>query len=450
MLNKRKNVESNMKMQTLHIGFDDTDSRKGMCTTYLAYKIVNNLKKLGVEFLDYPRLVRFNPNIPWKTRGNGAVSMSIRVREPEKIKKLVKNSVLKYSDIKNGANPALVFLQTEKIPKLLHDLSGNALWKLIPRDGVKKFVRKHKLESFNFGNGQGLVGALGAIGYEFSDHTFELLSYRSKQKFGTKRIIEKNLVKKMQERTNHTTFNSYDSKNDQVLITPNGPDPVFYGIRGENPKSVILASKMLNHNEKLDGYMIFKTNQGTGDHLKNEIDIEKFQPYTSGTMKGIISSIPSVEKGGHVFFMIKTKGKNIRCGVYKPTQITHIAKNLVIGDVVYLGGGVRKSSRKYSRVFNIEFLHIKKLVSIKKLENPFCKKCKKYMKSEGTHQGFKCIRCGEKSGKKNVKTIPRKIKSGLYIPTLAAHRHLTRPQQRLLKNNTPKKLSKNIQWINTF
>ena len=30
-------------MQTLHIGFDDTDSRKGMCTTYLAYKIVNDL-----------------------------------------------------------------------------------------------------------------------------------------------------------------------------------------------------------------------------------------------------------------------------------------------------------------------------------------------------------------------------------------------------------------------
>ena len=438
------------KMQTLHIGFDDTDSRKGMCTTYLAYKIVNDLKKSNVEFLDYPRLVRFNPNIPWKTRGNGAVGISIRAKDPEKIKKLVKNSVTKYSDIKNGANPGLVFLQDEIIPKFLFDLSETALYKLIRRNSVKKFSKKNRLELFNLGNGQGLVGALGVIGYRFSDHTFELLSYRNKQKFGSKRVIEKSLVKKMQEKTLQSTFNSYDTKNDQVLITPNGPDPVFYGIRGEDPESVLSASKMLNHNEKLDGYMIFKTNQGTGDHLKNEIDIEKFQPYTSGTINGIVSSIPIIEKGGHVFFMINTKGKNIRCGVYKPTQITHIAKNLTIGDTVYLGGGVRKASRKYSRVFNIEFLHIKKLVNIKKLENPFCKKCRKHMKSEGVHQGFKCIKCGKTANENISKIIPRQIKVGLYIPTTSAHRHLTRPKERLLKRNLPKRLSKNIQWINTF
>ncbi|MEE3213757.1 MAG: tRNA(Ile)(2)-agmatinylcytidine synthase [Thermoproteota archaeon] len=438
------------KMQTLHIGFDDTDSRKGMCTTYLAYKIVNDLKKSDVEFLDYPKLIRFNPNIPWKTRGNGAVGISIRVKDPERIKKLVKNSVTKYSDIKNGANPGLVFLQDDKIPKFLFDLSETALYKLIHRNSVKKFSRKNRLEMFNLGNGQGLVGALGAIGYRFSDHTFELLSYRNKQKFGSKRILEKDLVKKMQEKTIKNTFNSYDLENDSVLITPNGPDPVFYGIRGEDPKSVISASKMLDHDEKLDGYMIFKTNQGTGDHLKNEIDIEKFQPYTSGTVNGIVSSIPIIEKGGHVFFMLKTKSKKIRCGVYKPTKITHIARNLTIGDTVYLGGGVRKASRKYSRVFNIEFLHIKKLVNVKKLENPFCKKCKKHMKSEGTYQGFKCIRCGKTSDEKNIKIIPRQIKVGLYIPTTSAHRHLTRPKERLFKRNLTKKLSKNIQWINTF
>ena len=438
------------KMQTLHIGFDDTDSRKGMCTTYLAYKIVNDLKKSDVEFLDYPKLIRFNPNIPWKTRGNGAVCISIRVKDPERIKKLVKNSVTKYSDIKNGANPGLVFLQDDKIPKFLFDLSDTALYKLIHRNSVKKFSRKNRLEMFNLGNGQGLVGALGAIGYRFSDHTFELLSYRNKQKFGSKRILEKDLVKKMQEKTIKNTFNSYDLENDSVLITPNGPDPVFYGIRGEDPKSVISASKMLDHDEKLDGYMIFKTNQGTGDHLKNEIDIEKFQPYTSGTVNGIVSSIPIIEKGGHVFFMLNTKSKKIRCGVYKPTKITHIARNLTIGDTVYLGGGVRKASRKYSRVFNIEFLHIKKLVNVKKLENPFCKKCKKHMKSEGTYQGFKCIRCGKTSDEKNIKIIPRQIKVGLYIPTTSAHRHLTRPKERLFKRNLTKKLSKNIQWINTF
>ena len=79
---------------TLNIGFDDTDSIKGMCTTFLAYKIVEMLKKQNTEFLDFPKLIRFNPNIPWKTRGNGAVSLRIRTKSPSKIKNQIKNNFL--------------------------------------------------------------------------------------------------------------------------------------------------------------------------------------------------------------------------------------------------------------------------------------------------------------------------------------------------------------------
>ena len=93
----------------LHVGFDDTDSPKGMCTTFLAYKIVDLLQKENVEFLDFPRLIRFNPNIPWKTRGNGAVSIKIKTKNTSKIKNQIINLVSKYSDTKNGANPGLVF-----------------------------------------------------------------------------------------------------------------------------------------------------------------------------------------------------------------------------------------------------------------------------------------------------------------------------------------------------
>ena len=34
-----------MSKQILHIGIDDTDSPQGMCTTFLAYKIITRLKK---------------------------------------------------------------------------------------------------------------------------------------------------------------------------------------------------------------------------------------------------------------------------------------------------------------------------------------------------------------------------------------------------------------------
>jgi len=280
----------------LNIGFDDTDSPTGMCTTFLAYKIVDLLQKQKTEFLDFPKLIRFNPNIPWKTRGNGAVSLKIKTNQPSKIKKQIKNLVSKYSDTKNGANPGLVFFESDSIPSEFTKFSNLALWQLINRNNAKKFVKKNNLDFYYEGNGQGLIGAISAIGYDFSDHTLELLSYRKKRKFGKERIISADSVKKMQENTFPHTFNSFDTKKSRVLIMPHGPDPVFYGVRGENVNSLVTATKILQSNEKLDGYMIFKSNQGTGDHLKNELNSKTMKPYASGTLIGIVSNTQKSQK----------------------------------------------------------------------------------------------------------------------------------------------------------
>ena len=342
----------------LHIGIDDTDSPRGMCTTFLSYEIVKFLKKQEVQLLDYPSLIRFNPNIPWKTRGNGAVRLTIKTSNPQKIKNKIIKFVANYSDIKNGANPGLVFYQNEPIPTSFHKFSKLALWKLISRKKARQFISENKIDSFYLGNGQGLVGAIGAIGYKFSDHTFELLCYRKKSQFGKKRIVSKDSVKKMQSITFPETYNSYDNKNDRVLITPHGPDPVFYGIRGETPNSVILASTIVNADEKLDGYMVFKSNQGTADHLKNELEISNLKPYSSGFLVGKVCNKPIIEQGGHVFFSIQINDKKIRCGVYKPTKITKTAQCLIPGDRIRVGGGIRKASKNHARILNVEFLDV--------------------------------------------------------------------------------------------
>ena len=168
----------------LHIGIDDTDSPKGMCTTFLSYKIVKFLEKEKIQFVDFPSLIRFNPNIPWKTRGNGAVRLIIKTKNPKKIKNKITQFVVNYSDTKNGANPGLVFFQSKEIPASFHNFSKLALWKLISRKQAKQFVSENNIESFYLGNGQGLVGAISAVGYKFFDHTFELLCYRKKSLFG--------------------------------------------------------------------------------------------------------------------------------------------------------------------------------------------------------------------------------------------------------------------------
>ena len=445
MSNQLKQVME--KETVLNVGFDDTDSPKGMCTTFLAYKIVDSLQKQKTEFLDFPRLIRFNPNIPWKTRGNGAVSFKIKTKNPSKIKHQIKNLVLKYSDTKNGANPGLVFFESDSIPPEFTKFSKLALWQLINRNNAKIFAKKNNLEIHYQGNGQGLVGAIGAIGYDFQDHTLELLSYRKKSKFGKERKISTESVKHMQEKTSPNTFNSFDTKKGRVLITPHGPDPVFYGVRGENVDSLVYATKILKTNEKLDGYMIFKSNQGTGDHLKNELTFENMKPYASGKISGVVYNTPKIVKGGHVFFKIISKNHEFWCAVYKPTGMTIVASNLLKGDKINVGGGVRKASKNFPRIINLEFIDIISLEKNTSLSNPQCNKCHKKMKSKGINQGFQCVRCGKKASKKITTEISRNIKKQLYLPKISAHRHLTRPSQRIGMINKSSKFDKSLSWF---
>ena len=418
----------------LHVGFDDTDSPKGMCTTFLAYKIASTLHQ-DVEFLDLPRLIRFNPNIPWKTRGNGAVSLYLRTRDPTTTKNKIKRLVHKYADIENGANPGLVFFEGRQTPDEFADLANLALWQLVSRDYIKKFVKQHNLEFTYYGNGQGLVGAVGAIGYNFGDHTLELLSYRKRSKFGKPRIIVPTSVKNMQNNTWPETFNSFDTKKGKILIAPHGPDPVFYGIRGENIDTLLAANKMIKTPEQLDGFMIFRSNQGTGDHLQNILNPKNLKPYMSGVITGTICNEPRIIRGGHILFGVMTNDICVWCAVYRPTGITSIAASLILGDHVSVGGGIRKATRNYPRVLNIEFIDVISLEKKYVLHNPRCIKCNKSMKSKGRDQGFECIRCKTISSAKVQDLLPRNISPRLYLPQLAAHRHLSRPEQRLGKIN---------------
>ena len=60
----------------MYIGLDDTDSREGMCTTYLCTLILRELRGMALR-VGLPRLIRLNPNIPYKTRGNGALCFEV-------------------------------------------------------------------------------------------------------------------------------------------------------------------------------------------------------------------------------------------------------------------------------------------------------------------------------------------------------------------------------------
>ena len=107
------------KQQTMHIGLDDTDSTKGGCTTYLAAVLIEKLEKFNVQFIDYPALIRLNPNVPWKTRGNGA--LCIRFRYDIEFENQITDTAMElwetYSSIKEkGTDPGIVIYKNKEIP----------------------------------------------------------------------------------------------------------------------------------------------------------------------------------------------------------------------------------------------------------------------------------------------------------------------------------------------
>ena len=421
-------------MHMLHAAFDDTDSRDGRCTTHLAFKIVEHLKKKeGTYLVDHPLLIRLNPNIPWKTRGNGAVCLRLKVQDVGRVVDYIRQTVEEGSAIGSGANPGIAFLESDNIPAKLREFSALAICDIMSKQMSEKVAKAVGVRYFTFGNGQGLVGSLGAMGCMLnSDHTFELIAYRKQKNCGRPRIVDKQRVIKFSIDTYPNTFNNYDQNHERVLIAPHGPDPVFFGIRGESPNVVESALFVLQPEEELDGWMIFRSNQGTNMHLQNEIRIAKAKAYAAGYIRCEVSSRPSTMEGGHVFFTVKQDGIEMPAAVYEPTGLTNIAAKLEAGDVIEIGVGIRKGTTKHPKILNIEYLLVLKLAPVYEILNPVCKMCGKRMKSEGKNKGYQCDRCKYKEVNTRKIVLPqeRRIGRGLYIPTPKAHRHLTKPLQR--------------------
>ena len=114
----------------MHIGIDDTDSTRKGCTTYIAALLVEKLEGLEVKFIDYPNLIRLNPNVPWKTRGNGALCLRFEYnpRFEDEIKQITIKLVEKNSDLRcENTNPGIVFFSGRKIPQEIRFFSKKVM-----------------------------------------------------------------------------------------------------------------------------------------------------------------------------------------------------------------------------------------------------------------------------------------------------------------------------------
>jgi len=435
-MGKKLGVQS---MITLNVGLDDTDSPRGGCTTYLCAVLVEFFSKLEVKFKDYPLLIRLNPNVPFKTRGNGAVCLRLEVKKEavDVVKELVLKEVTRLADLSSlGTDPGVVFLHGA-IPAELKKLSEKAMYDVVDLKEALRVAEECGAEVYAFKEGRGIVGALAAIGETLDgDHTYELIAYRVPENWGRPRKIDVESVREMDRLTSPDTFNNIDDE--RILITPHGPDPVLYGIRGESPEVLLKAHRLVKVYEPIERWVIFRSNQGTDAHLRVKCNVSDAHPYMSVVIEGVVSSKPIVAQGGHVFVKVRDNTGEINCAAYEPTgDFRWVIADLIPGDVVRAYGGIRPPSSSYPKTLNLEKIEIIKLAPTLKVHNPACPSCGKRASSAGRGQGFKCKKCGKKFfAEKTIVTLSRNIIESIYIPPPRAQRHLTRPYSRLDRKNT--------------
>ncbi len=420
----------------LHIGLDDTDSPRAGCTTYIAALIIRNMRKLGIPFIDYPSLIRLNPNVPWKTRGNGAICLRIVCEEQMlgQVEECVVEPVEEQADLSfGGTDPGVVFL-TGEVPGEIEAFSQRTISGLVRKDEALRLIRKFGAEAFGFKDGRGIIGALAAIGEMLKgDHTYEFIAYRKPRNRGTPRRIDASSVISMEKELGNLSFNNVDPETGRILITPRGPDPILYGIRGESAEAVRCGHELVVAEEPIERWVVFRTNQGTDAHLKRIVSISQVKPYNPIVIEGQVVGKPRVLKGGHVVFRIRDETGETDCAAYEPTGILrNVAKSLVGGDVIEACGGVRPASSKNPITVNLEKMRIVKLGSSLMFRNPLCPKCGRRMKSMGRNQGFECKNCGFHGPnlEKTVVEAERPIKPGVYVTSPRSQRHLTKPLKR--------------------
>ncbi len=415
--------------ETLHIGIDDTDSKDGMCTTYVGAVLFDVLRSLGVRMLDHPYLVRLNPNCPYKTRGNAAVALHVKLGRERigDVKKRVLALVERLYERGYGdTQPGVAFILGEVAGELA-GFAERAVREIVSLDEALELAASSGVELHGINGGRGRIGALAAASYRMDEYTFEAIAYRVPENWGTVRRIDAESVRAMDEATRGETFDNIDPETGEIRIAPHTPCPVLAGVRAVSAEAALRGLKMVRFNEPVERVVVFKTNQATDRHLV-ECSVAELRPNMSAVISGVVCSTPYTIPGGHTFIRIRDASGEIICAAYEPTrEFRNIVRSLMPGDRVRAMGGVKMKPEGLT--LNMEKLEILTLAEHYVMRPPPCPGCGRRMKSAGRDEGYRCKRCGERLPKSAAerKPLERKIKPGVYEVPPSARRHLTRP-----------------------
>ena len=397
------------------IGIDDTDSPQGMCTTYLGAVLARRLIHDHMRVLE-ARLVRLNPNVTWKTRGNAAITLYVD-GNAERAFEIACATIeeLAYFSCEN-TNPGVVVTEKWLDPAFYY----KAVTDFCEIEEAVNILNADGARYRGWKNRRGLIGATAAVASELKDRTSEILVYRQPERWGTSREVDRDSLFAAESATFPHTWDTVDTVNDVVVCVPHTPDPVLFGIRGENPAWVIMArQQILSEPHGIE--QLYVTNQGTDAHLLPG-KCGHLSELLSYVVPGIVTGIPATKEGGHVSFTMKEEDVEVRCMAYEPTKnFRHIIRQLEPGDEVIAVGSFKKGS------INLEKIRVVSLTQPTTTRPPLCTTCNKRMTSNGKGKGWKCKKCDGRSAEPEIEEISRTLKTGWYEVPPTARRHLAKP-----------------------
>jgi len=404
------------------VGLDDTDSRElGMCTTYVAARLAERLQSAG-HTVERTLLVRLNPAVEHKTRGNAALAIHTEAG-PETALAAAREELERAETDDSRTNPGAVVADCgpDSIPGGVAEFAREAVRDFHDIEDARALADEHAFETLSRGNGRGLIGALAAVGAweAFEEWTYEHISYRERDRWGCERDVDLDSVFAAAQRGYPGVWDTVDRVEGEAVCVPHTPCPILYGIRGDEPAVCQQVAADIE-SEPVASSHLFVTNQGTDLHLRDSTigGIENGRAYR---VDGEVVDPPETREGGHVFFDLVDDADRLTCAAFEPTKrFRERVRALRAGDELTVCGEVSDETLK------LEKFAVRDLVTTEQA-TPDCPDCGNSMKSAGRNQGYRCRDCGTRADGTVETLIERELERGWYEVPPCARRHIAKP-----------------------
>lgn len=405
-----------------------------MCTTYVAVRVADRLRAAG-GVVSLSRLVRLNPAVEYKTRGNAALAMETDLT-PETAFGIVCDTVEMLALAEEPrTSPGVVVAgldrnSSDEIPDNVSEFTRRAFRTQLTLETAIDIIDGHGWHHAGYSGGEdgsptgrGRIGGLAAIGAldAVTEWTYEHISYRQTSRRGTPRQVDIDSVFAAADQGYPQVWDTVDRVEGEAVCIPAAPGPILHGIRGDSPKSCRAVARQIV-SEPIERAATFLTNQGTDAHLSRG-RLGQLADGAGYKIDGVVDSLPETRQGGHVFFEFADTDTEtvVECVAFEPTKRfrDHI-RSLRRGDRLTVCGEYDSGTIK------LEKFAVRHLVQTERV-NPTCSECGRSMASAGRDQGYRCRDCDTETERKASRQLRRDIEEGWYEVPPCARRHIAKP-----------------------